>query len=55
MIKRLAFLTPVLMLGILAIWFTLGLKRDPSRIPSVLINTTVPEFNLAPLEGFERG
>ncbi|MEE2761444.1 MAG: DsbE family thiol:disulfide interchange protein [Pseudomonadota bacterium] len=55
MIKRLAFLTPVLMLGILAIWFTLGLKRDPSRIPSVLINTPVPEFNLAAIEGFERG
>jgi cytochrome c biogenesis protein CcmG/thiol:disulfide interchange protein DsbE len=53
--KRLAFLAPILVLGILAIWFTLGLQRDPSRIPSVLINQPVPEFSLAALEGFGRG
>ena len=55
MIKRLAFLTPILVLGFLAIWFTLGLKRDPSILPSVLINQPVPEFSLAALKSFERG
>jgi cytochrome c biogenesis protein CcmG/thiol:disulfide interchange protein DsbE len=54
-IKRLAFLTPILVLGVLAIWFTLGLGRDPSRIPSVLIDQPVPEFSLSPLQGYARG
>ncbi|MDP6428851.1 MAG: DsbE family thiol:disulfide interchange protein [Rhodospirillales bacterium] len=55
MIKRLAFLAPILVLAILAIYFTLGLKRDPSKLPSVLINQPVPEFSLPPIEGSARG
>ena len=55
MIKRLLFLTPILVLGVLAIYFTLGLQRDSKILPSVLINTPVPEFSLAAIEGAEQG
>jgi len=52
---RLAFLTPVLVLGLLAIYFTAGLGHDPSKLPSVLINKPVPEFTLAAIDGSDRG
>jgi cytochrome c biogenesis protein CcmG/thiol:disulfide interchange protein DsbE len=55
LIKRLIFLAPILVLAVLAIYFTLGLQRDPSRLPSVLINTPVPAFSLAAIEGAARG
>lgn len=48
---RLAFLLPVGVFVIVAIFFAYGLTMDPSRIPSVLIGRAVPEFSLAPVSG----
>ncbi len=53
--KRLIFaLVPVLFLG-LALLFWIGLSRDPSVLPSVLIDTPAPDFVLPPLEGMKEG
>lgn len=50
---RLIFIVPVLVFVVLAILFFVQLTsgRNPSEIPSVLLNKPVPVFNLAPLEG----
>ncbi len=49
--RRLLYLIPVAVLGVLAVFFIRGLGRDPRIIPSVLINKPVPQMNLAPLPG----
>jgi len=46
--RVLLFLPLVLFLGI-AIYFALGLRRDPSVLPSALIDQPVPSFELPPL------
>ena len=47
--KRLAFLLPILLLLPLAAIFLVGLGRDPSAIPSVLIDRPTPEIDLPAL------
>ncbi len=49
--RRLVYLLPVAVLGVLALFFMRGLGRDPRLIPSVLINKPVPQMTLAPLPG----
>lgn len=49
--KRFLFLLPLAVFGVLAAYFAVGLTKDPSRIPSVLIDQPVPEFRLEPIEG----
>ncbi|MEQ8666910.1 MAG: DsbE family thiol:disulfide interchange protein [Rhodospirillales bacterium] len=49
--RRWLFLVPVLVFGILAIYFAVGLTRDPSKIPSALIDKPAPEFALPGIEG----
>jgi cytochrome c biogenesis protein CcmG/thiol:disulfide interchange protein DsbE len=49
--RRLLYLLPVLLFGVLALFFMKGLTMNPRDIPSVLINRPVPEMNLAPLPG----
>lgn len=49
--RRLLYLAPVAVFGILALFFLRGLTLNPREIPSVLINRPVPEMNLAPLPG----
>jgi cytochrome c biogenesis protein CcmG/thiol:disulfide interchange protein DsbE len=44
--KRLLFLSPVIILAIALVALALGLKRDPSKIPSTLIDRPLPEFAL---------
>lgn len=44
--KRLAFLLPLIIFALISIYFAAGLKRDPSRIPSALIDRPVPEFSM---------
>ena len=46
---RIIFLLPLAVFTGLAIWFAIGLTRDPSNIPSVLIDKPVPEFELPAL------
>jgi cytochrome c biogenesis protein CcmG/thiol:disulfide interchange protein DsbE len=49
--RRLLYLLPVLVFGVLALFFMKGLTLNPRDIPSVLINRPVPEMSLAPLPG----
>lgn len=49
--RRLIFLLPVALFGVLALFFLKGLTMNPRDIPSVLINRPVPEMSLAPLPG----
>ena len=51
--KRLLFLLPVVLFLILAGYFAWGLlsDRDPSEVPSALIDKPVPQFDLSPVQG----
>lgn len=49
--RRLIFLLPVGIFAIVAVYFAVGLTKDPHRLPSVLINTPVEEFQLPPIKG----
>jgi cytochrome c biogenesis protein CcmG/thiol:disulfide interchange protein DsbE len=54
MTKRLLFALPLLAFAIVAIWFAIGLQRDPQRLPSALIDKPAPEVTFPPLEGIDR-
>ena len=47
--RRLLFLVPLALFAVLAGYFTLGLSRDPSVLPSALIDKPAPEFSLPAL------
>lgn len=49
--KRLLFLVPVIVFAVIATYFAIGLTRDPSIIPSALIDRPAPTFELADIEG----
>jgi cytochrome c biogenesis protein CcmG/thiol:disulfide interchange protein DsbE len=51
--KRLLFLIPVLVFIGVGIGLALGLTRDPSVLPSALIDKPVPDFELPPIEGLD--
>lgn len=53
--NRLILLAPLALFLVLGAYFAIGLTRDPSRIPSALIDKPLPEFDLPPIEGFEKG
>lgn len=53
--RRIWLLLPLLVFAGLAIFFAVGLTRDPRTIASVLINQPVPDFELPPIKGYERG
>ena len=53
--RRLLFLAPVAVLVILLVGFFVGLKRDPSLLPSMMIGKQVPAFNLPPVRPEDRG
>jgi cytochrome c biogenesis protein CcmG/thiol:disulfide interchange protein DsbE len=48
-LRRLLFLVPLALFAVLAGYFTLGLNRDPSVLPSALIDKPAPEFSLPAL------
>lgn len=50
-----AGLAPVAAFAILAVGLALGLKKDPSRLPSVLIGKPVPDFALGPVRAGDVG
>ncbi len=49
--KRLVYILPLAVFAVLAFYFVLGLRLDPSVIPSALIDKPVPTFELPPIEG----
>ena len=53
--RRLLYLVPVVIFGVIAGYFVWGLdpERDPRLIPSVMIDQPVPEFALSAIEGME--
>lgn len=53
--KRLFLLAPLALFILLGGYFALGLQRDPSRIPSVLIDKPLPAIDLAAIDGFDQG
>jgi len=46
---------PLMVFALVLVVFAVGLTRDPSRIPSELIDRPLPEFVLPPLDGYEQG
>lgn len=42
---------PIALFALIAVLFGFGLRNDPQKLPSALLNKPVPEFTLAPLEG----
>ena len=55
MTKRLAYILPLAVLLVLAVYFLFGLGHDPHMLPSALINQKVPPFELAAIEGRDKG
>jgi cytochrome c biogenesis protein CcmG, thiol:disulfide interchange protein DsbE len=53
--KRMVFLAPLALFVVLGIYFAAGLTRDPSYMPSALIDQPLPVFDLAAIEGEKRG
>ncbi len=55
MARRLVFLLPAGLFAVLVIAFAMGLDRDPSLLPSALINRPAPDFALPGLLDPARG
>ena len=53
--NRLILFAPLIAFVALAGYFAVGLTRDPSYIPSMLIDRPAPDLDLPPIEGFENG
>ena len=53
--KRLIFILPLVLFGALAVAFWVGLQRDPSKLPSQLIDRPAPEFSLPPVRAGGEG
>jgi cytochrome c biogenesis protein CcmG, thiol:disulfide interchange protein DsbE len=49
--RRLIYLIPLVVFVAVAIWFAIGLTRDPSKIPSALIDQPIPVFTLPAVAG----
>ena len=49
--RRLFFAIPVVGFAVLIGLFALGLREDPSKIPSTLVGQAVPKFSLPPVQG----
>jgi len=49
--RRLLYLLPLAAFAAIAIWFAVGLTRDPSKLPSALLDRPVPDFTLPALAG----
>ncbi|WP_428409105.1 DsbE family thiol:disulfide interchange protein [Hyphococcus sp.] len=53
--NRLLLLLPVLLFLVVGAFFAWGLTRDPSAIPSQLIDKPLPQFDLPAIEGMDEG
>lgn len=56
LVRRLRFIVPAVLFVVLAVVLAWQLLTgDPDRIPSALIDKSIPEFDLPPVKGFEDG
>jgi cytochrome c biogenesis protein CcmG/thiol:disulfide interchange protein DsbE len=53
--KRLLYLAPLIVVGILFVYLAGALTRDPHEIPSVLIDRPFPPVDLPPIAGYDKG
>jgi cytochrome c biogenesis protein CcmG/thiol:disulfide interchange protein DsbE len=53
--NRALLLVPVFLFIVVGAFFAWGLTRDPSRIPSQLIDRPLPVFDMPAIEGFTEG
>ncbi len=53
--KRFGYFLPLGILAVLAAYLVMGLGRNPQDLPSALINTPVPTFQLPPIKGQKKG
>lgn len=53
--KRFLFLAPVLLFAAVILAFAAGLQRDPSKLPSMLINKPLPTFDLPAVRDHDVG
>jgi cytochrome c biogenesis protein CcmG/thiol:disulfide interchange protein DsbE len=49
--RRLLYIVPLAAFVAVAAWFAVGLTRDPSKLPSALLDRPAPEFSLPALDG----
>jgi len=49
--RRLFYLLPLAVFLVMAVYFAIGLTKDPKILPSALIDKPVPDFTLPPIEG----
>lgn len=53
--RKLALFAPLAVFIVLGAYFGMGLSRDPSAIPSALLDRPLPDFNLPPVGSRKRG
>ncbi|WP_375206138.1 DsbE family thiol:disulfide interchange protein [Hyphococcus sp.] len=53
--KRILLILPVLLFLVVGAFFAWGLTRDPSAIPSELVDKPLPQFDLPAIEGMDEG
>ena len=53
--RRIVFIIPIFVFAVIGAFFAYGLTRDPSAIPSQLINRPLPDFDLPAIEGLSEG
>lgn len=53
--RKVVLFAPLIVFVIVGLFFAWGLTRDPSRIPSQLIDRPLPEFDLPAIQGFSEG
>lgn len=53
--KSVGIFAPVLVFAAIAAVFAVGLGRDPSAIPSTLLDRPLPQFDLPPILGYDKG
>lgn len=53
--RILVALLPLAIFAVIGVFLGIGLKLDPRRVPSPLIGKNVPEFDLPPVQGREKG
>src|SRR5262249_3247542 len=53
--KRLFYLTPLIVVGVLVVYFGIGLTRDPRELPSVWMDGPFPPVARPPIAGRDKG